>query len=250
MNSVITLSRQLGSQGSYVAAAVAKKLNVRYLDREILHRAAEIAGYPDEAMVRQLEQKERVPGFLSRMMEALNTMPMVPTIASATLREGYAYDEQMAMLMVHQQLSREEALDRVMEQELRAEAGEAYSELVRQVIREYAEAGDVLIVGRGGCVVLREHPHVLHVRVQAPAEVRIHNLMQRLGLERQEAERRIHHSDRERAKYMKHFYNVAWNDPDLYHLIVNTGKMTVQDVTELIVSAAQQMRATPEMAQQ
>ncbi|HQE99597.1 MAG TPA: cytidylate kinase family protein, partial [Anaerolineae bacterium] len=62
MKNVITISRQLGSQGSYIAAAIAQKLNLRYLDREILHRAAEMAGYPDAEMVGQLEDHERMPG--------------------------------------------------------------------------------------------------------------------------------------------------------------------------------------------
>ncbi len=241
MSIVITVSRQLGSRGSYIAAAVAKKLGLRYIDREILNRTAEVAGYPDEAMVSHLEQREKVPGFLERVITSLNAMPMIPTIASATLRESYAYDEQVAILMVQDSLSRDEAFQQLIDNERRVEAGEAYDELIRQVILEYANAGNVIIVGRGGQVVLRDYPNALHVRVQASEKLRVRRLTERLGLDDKEAERQIRKSDKERARYMKHFYNVRWDDPDLYHLIVNTGKVSVDIASQIIADTAQRL---------
>ncbi|HOT93310.1 MAG TPA: cytidylate kinase-like family protein [Anaerolineae bacterium] len=241
MSIVITLSRQLGSRGSYIGTAVAKKLNLRYIDREILSRAAEMAGYPDEAMVTQLEKMERVPGFLENIINSMNTMPAIPTIASATLREGYAYDERLATLMVQEGLSRDEAFRELSEHERRAEAGEAYQELVKRVILEYAQMGNVIIVGRGGQVVLKDFANVLHVRIHAPEELRILRLAERLGIDQKEAERQVRQSDKERARYMKHFYDVKWDDPDFYHLIVNTGKLSVDLATQLICDAAQRL---------
>lgn len=241
MSMVITLSRQLGSCGSYIATAVAKKLNLRYLDREILSRAAEMAGYPDEAMVMQLEKMERVPGFLESMMNSLNAMPAVPAISSATLREGYTYDERLATLIVQEGLSHDDAFRELTEHERRVEAGEDYQELVKRVILEYAQIGDVIIVGRGGQVVLKDFPNVLHVRIHAPAEWRILRLTERLGLDQKEAERQIRQGDRERARYLKHFYNVKGDDPDLYHLVVNTGKVPIDLATQIICDAAQRL---------
>ncbi len=246
MSIVITLSRQLGSRGSYIATAVAKKLNLRYIDREILSRAAEMAGYPDVAMVEQLEKMERVPGFLENIVNSMNTMPAIPTIASATLREGYAYDERLATLMIQEGLSRDDAFRELTEHERRAEAGEDYQELVKRVILEYAQTGNVIMVGRGGQVVLKDFANVLHVRIQAPEELRILRLTERLGLDQKEAERQIHQADKERARYMKHFYDVKWDDPDLYHIIVNTGKISVDLATQMICDTAQRLaRSVP-----
>lgn len=241
MNIVITLSRQLGSRGSYIATAVAKKLGLRYIDREILNRAAEMAGYPDEAMVAQLERREKVPNALERIISALNTMPMIPTISSATLREGYAYDEQVAMLMVQEGLSRDAAFQHLIDTQRRIEVGEVYVELIRRVILEYAAAGNVIIVGRGGQVVLKDHPDALHVRVQAPKALRMLRLAERLGLDDKEAERQIQQSDKNRVRYMKHFFDTKWDDADLYHLSINTGKVAVDVATYLICDAAQRI---------
>lgn len=241
MSIVITVSRQLASRGSYVAAAVAKKLGLRYLDREILGRAAEKAGYPDEAMIAQLEQREQVPGGIQRFINAVNAMPMIPTIASATLREGYAYDERLATLMVQEGLNRDEAFQWLAEHERRVEAGEAYAELVRQVILEYAQKGDVIIVGRGGQVILQEHPTAVHVRIQAPEDLRVLRLTERLGIDRKAAQRQIRQSDKDRARYMQHFHGVDWADLGLYHLGINTGKIAVKMAAHLICEAAQRL---------
>ncbi|MFN2283458.1 MAG: AAA family ATPase [Anaerolineae bacterium] len=241
MSIVITISRQLGSRGSYIATAVAKKLNLRYIDREILNRAAEMAGFPDESMVEELEKREHVPGFLERIIDSMNTMPAIPTIASATLREGYAYDEQVASLILQDNLSRDEALHRLTEQQRRVEAGTAYGELIRRVIVEYAQMGNVLIAGRGGQVVLKDFSNALHVRIHAPESLRILRLTERLGLDQKEAERQINQADKERVRYMKHFYDAEWDNPDLYHLLINTGKISLDLATQIVCDTAQRL---------
>jgi cytidylate kinase len=227
MSIVITVSRQLGSQGSYIATKVAEKLGLRYIDREILHRAAEKAGYPDEKMVALLEREERVPGLLEKIVDSLNTMPMVPTIPSATMREGSTYHREMAAMVAQEFLN----------QERRQAASEAYADLVRMVIQEYAQTGDVVIAGRGGQVVLQNYPQALHVQVQAPVELRIKNLMARTGVDYDEAEQQVIHSDKQRARYMKHFYDAVWDDPGLYHFVVNTGRIS-QDMAVYLISEA------------
>ncbi len=246
MNIVVTVSRQLGSRGSYIATAVAKSLGLRYIDREILNRAAEIAGYPDEEMVAQLESKEKVPGALDRFFQAMNTLPMIPTIASATLREGYTYDEQVALLMLQENLNRDEAqVRRQQEYSRKVEAGTMYAELIRRVIQEYAQIGDVIIVGRGGQVVLRDFPHAFHVRVQADKGLRIQRIVERLGLDFKEAEREINQNDKERVRYLKYYYDADCDDSSLYHLIVNTGKLSVDLITHLICEAVKQSSHQP-----
>jgi len=219
-------------------------LGLRYIDREILNRASEIAGYPDEEMVAQLESKEKVPGALDRFFQAMNTLPMIPTIASATLREGYTYDEQIALLMLQENLNRDEAqMQRQEEYSRKVEAGAMYGELVRRVIQEYAQIGNVIIVGRGGQVVLRDFPNAFHVRVQAEKGLRTQRLVERLGLDYKEAEKQIHQSDKERARYLKYYFDADCDDPTLYHTVFNTGKLSVDLITHLICEAVKQQSA-------
>ncbi|MBN1487494.1 MAG: cytidylate kinase-like family protein [Anaerolineae bacterium] len=235
--SIITISRQLGSRGSYIAAEVAKRLQLRYIDRQVLQRAAEIVGYPDEEMVQQLEQQEQVPGWLERIIGTINTMPPIPMIPSATLREGYLYDEHIAMLMVQEGLNRTEAQEQIIEQSRRADACEDYAKLVEKVILEYARKDNVIIVGRGGQVILKNMPNTLHIQVVAPVELRTLWLMERLGTTQKETEQQIQQSDKQRARYMKHYHDVNWLDTKHYHIVINTGKTSTKLATDIICEA-------------
>lgn len=228
MGIVITVSRELGSQGSYIAATVAHHLDLRYLDREILQRAAEVAGFPDEQMVAILEQQEKVPGFLARMVESLNAMPSVPAIASATMREGYYMHPEIATLVAQEQAK----------QERREIVGEAYTDLIGRVMREYATEGGVIIVGRGSQIVLRDYTRVLHVRVQAPVEVRIRNIIKRQKVSYDVASDMVKESDRQRARYIKRYYYEDWDNPNLYDIIVNTNRMSINMAAHFISAAA------------
>ncbi len=239
MQPVITVSRQLGSLGSYIAAAVAQELHLRYLDREILRRAADIAGYPDEAMIAHFEKKEQIPGLLGRILDILATIPPVPSVPSATLRETYNYDDRIAALMLSEHLTRDEAFERLQTELRRAEIATGYAEFVERVILEHAQAGQAMIVGRGGHIILREIPGVLHVQVIASEEVRSARLVQRMGLTPKEALQRVRQDDLGRARYMQHFHNVDWRDPVLYDLVINTDKVSVELATRLICQASQ-----------
>lgn len=237
MESVLTVSRQLGSRGSYIAAAVADALQLRYLDREILQRVAKMAGYPDDEMIAQLERQERVPGFLERFFEAMHGLTLHPTIASATMREGYTYDEHVAQLMIQEGLSRQAAYQKSLEQAQRYEASTTYAELVRQVIEEYAHMGHVVIVGRGGQVIVGQRPHVFHVRIIAPLEVRIQRLKLRLGADRETIHAKITASDKQRARYLRHYHHVEWDDATLYNMVINTGKTSDSVAISMLTTA-------------
>lgn len=228
MGITITVSRQLGSGGSYIATAAAEALGFRYLDREILQRAAQAAGYPDEEMVEALARHERIPGYLERMLDALSRMSAVPIVPSATLREGQAYVEIMDSMLTAE----------VVASQKRQRAAEGYLELVRDAILNLAETGAVVIVGRGGQVILRDRPDVLHVRVVASPDTRVENLMARQEIGREEAEKQMRESDRDRARYLKRYHGVDWEDPLLYHLVINTDHVSVPLGEHMIVEAS------------
>jgi cytidylate kinase len=228
MNVVVTISRQLGSQGSYMATEAATSLGFRYLDREILQTAAAAAGYPDENMVEALSHQEEAPGLLARILDAMGRMAPVPIVPSATLREGQAYAEVVNAKLADQLIGERE----------RSAAADNYRELVRQVILNYAEAGNVLIAGRGGQVILRNRRNALHVRIYGSPAFRTRTLMMRQGISRDEAESLIQRSDRERARYLQRYFGVAWDDPGLYHLSINADGVSVSMGAHLITEAA------------
>jgi cytidylate kinase len=113
----------------------------------------------------------------------------------------------------------------------------AYRRAVEQAMRELAEAGGVVIVGRAGCVVLAGRGDVLHVRVTAPEPLRCERVAAETGIDREAASARVQASDRSRAAYVRRQYKVDWNDANLYDLVVNTAHVTPETAGEIICLA-------------
>jgi cytidylate kinase len=114
---------------------------------------------------------------------------------------------------------------------------QAYQYHIERFIRELADEGNIVIVGRGGQVVLRGQPEVLHVRVVAPLETRIAWLLQEKNLSVEAARARLDKSDRTRTRYLWQNYGAHLDDPTLYHLIVNTGLLDLSQAVNLVVQA-------------
>jgi cytidylate kinase len=237
---VMTVSRQRGSKGSYIAVEVAKRLGLRYLDREIMDSVARETG----VSVERVEAIEERAGRLANVMRLLGARPKLPPVASASLREQAMFETRLGTLIDRGGLSREAAITR-----LSTGGGPEYApstdylELVTSVILECAAQGQAMIVGRGGQVILRGRPGVLHVQIMARFETRVYNVIEREGVKWREAALRVRTADEQRAGYMRRFYNVDWLDSSLYDLVINTDHLPCDAAVELIVQAAKAVEA-------
>jgi cytidylate kinase len=122
----------------------------------------------------------------------------------------------------------------------------SYKQAMEEVIRELARDGNVIIIGRAGQAILRGCPHVLHVRVIAPAQLRAERIAKQHDLSISGAMAQIEASDRTRRLYLKRFYNVRWDDPELYDLIINTGSICPETASVLIAEAVSRIKSTGE----
>lgn len=114
------------------------------------------------------------------------------------------------------------------------EEQKAYHEALGQVMNELADQRDIVIVGRAGQAILQHRPDVFHVRIIAPIAVRIQRLTEEQSISHQAAEAQIYTSDRSRRTFLKRFYLMEWDNPDLYDLVINTGRVSVQTAAELV----------------
>ncbi len=232
---VITISRQRGSMGSYIALEVARKLDLRYLDREIIESVAREAGVSPES-VETVEQRALQ---WTRVKRLLGARPKLPAVASASMREQESFDTRVEAIMRTESLSREVAITR-----LESGGGLEYAprpdylNLVTSIILEEASQGQAMIVGRGGQTILRARPGVLHVQVIAKFETRVYNVIQREGVKWREAAHRVRLADEQRAAYMRHFYNTDWLKSSLYDLVINTDQIPCDVAADLVVRAA------------
>ena len=98
-------------------------------------------------------------------------------------------------------------------------------------------------MGRGAQAILREAPDVLHVRIEAPTDVRTQRIMEEARVDEDEARRFIMRKDRATAEYLGRFFDIDWENPALYHLVLNTGKLSVEAAAQIIVTGLEYLLA-------
>jgi cytidylate kinase len=112
-----------------------------------------------------------------------------------------------------------------------------YFEALEQLMKELAERGNVLLVGRGGCRFLRERRGAFHVRLVAEIDTRVRRVMENRWLREEPARRLIDQSDARRRRFHESYFGSDWTDPLEYHLTVNSGRLGPAAV-DLVAAAA------------
>jgi cytidylate kinase len=115
---------------------------------------------------------------------------------------------------------------------------ESYTYIAAQVIRQAVDTENVVILGRGGQVVLGLTPGTFHVHIVAPERDRIARVSSRDGITPDQARKRMHESDAARRRYVSLAGQREWDDPLIYDLVVNTHRLSVETVAGIIVDAA------------
>jgi cytidylate kinase len=85
---------------------------------------------------------------------------------------------------------------------------------------------------------LKERPDVLHVRVIAPPSLRAERIARAHGIPLAAAREQVEASDRARREYVR-YYHADWDDPELYDLVINTGRLTPGRAAALVCLAVQ-----------
>ncbi|MEZ5818809.1 MAG: cytidylate kinase family protein [Hyphomicrobiaceae bacterium] len=122
------------------------------------------------------------------------------------------------------------------------------SHFTSQEILELAARDNVLIRGWGATYLLRDVPHVVCVRICAPMEFRVQEMMRRLGVDDEAAARReIERSDAAHNGTMQRLFGADWTDATLYAAALNTARVPPADCVEHIVRLveSEHFRKTP-----
>ena len=227
---VIVLGGQTGGGARLLGPMVAEKLQADYVDRVILQHAARALG----ATVGALHQKEeRLPTKGERFGRSLQRM--IERSAAA----GGGLDEHGVPFVPSFLTEEYDALPRPIAMSGHEVGDEEYVEALGQVMRELAAGGNVVIVGRGSPIILRDMPKVLRVGVVANWFDCVTRVVEREHLDREEAEKAVIDRDKARAHYFKRFFGVDDPDkPEFYHMVVNTSEMSMGCAADLVTQAA------------
>jgi cytidylate kinase len=197
----ITISRQMGSGGTYIGYLAAKELGFRYLDREILQQAADKLGIEPGML-------ERYDGRSASLMENIvqsfcfstPEMPNLPPLR----RPVYNKD-----LFV----------------------------LESKIMKEVADSCNAVIIGRGGFHILKDRPDTIHIFVHAPLDYRIEMIMKEQKIaDEKEAQKMIEESDHERTKFIRDMVSADWYDARNYHLCIDSSVIGLPDCVKMITN--------------
>jgi cytidylate kinase len=181
---LITIEREYGSGGGFIASQLAERLGWKLWDHLITEEIARLAHVSTSA-VRRCDEK--MDSSLYRLAKAFWRGSYERSAAFGT----QAFDTDCMM------------------------------EMMQEIAAKIAQEGNAVVVGRGAPYFLRERPDAFHVFLYAPRAEKIRRLRQDGGTQ-EEAEELVETVDRERAAYIKHYFNSDWPTRSLYHMMLNT----------------------------
>lgn len=201
---VITISRELGSEGDKICDLLCEAMGFCRVDKAMLFQIAEEAGVDVEA-VQELEQNVTKRARL-----------VSGEMTSLYRKQASAFDKPGAI------------------------DDKTYTQVLEETVKEYAKQGDAIIVGRGGQMILRDWPGALHVRLYAPLEVRVQRIIEREGASAAQAQRTVEQSDERKRQYIRRMHNNAdWRNLKYYHLAIDTSRIAPEAAVQMIILAVQ-----------
>ncbi len=195
---VVCISSADGAGAEEIARRVAEALAFRLINEDVVARAASEANI-DEEVVADVERRKSLV---------------------ARLLEGFAAGTAPPDAVV-----------------LGQSASDSLRQVIRSVIEETAEAGNVVLFAHAASFALASRDDVLRVHLTASDTTRQQRLAGDRGVDEHEAARVMRQSDAGRADYLRRFYGVSAERPTHYDLVVNTDKLTTEAVSALIVDA-------------
>lgn len=196
MKSVITIGRQYGCGGHMICQKLSERLNIPFYDKELIDYAANHSGISSEVLEKY---DEKATNSLLYSL-SVNMYPMVGSNLTASL----PLNDQLYISQ-------------------------------SEVIKQLADKGPCIILGRCSDYVLKDRDDVLNIFIHCDLDLRISNIETRLGLPKSKAADVIKKTDKRRASYYNYYTQQKWGDLKNFDLSINS-KIGVDKVVDLIVS--------------
>jgi hypothetical protein len=123
----------------------------------------------------------------------------------------------------------------------------ANASLFESLNYEVAAKGNVVVLGRGAQVVLKDLPGVFKARIVAPLEVRVARVAQDQGITDSEARKFVSWYDKQRRSLMESVFEQDLGDVTLYDMVLNTRYYSAQSAAKVLVQAAREVADSGEL---
>lgn len=192
---VITIGRQLGSGGRTIGEKLAGQLGISFYDKELIQLASQRSGLGKEFFEKADEKKSySIFGGLFGLRGAITDEPF----------SSYYLNN------------------------------ETLFKIQSDVIRELAEKGSSLFVGRCADYVLKEYPRCLNVFISADMNDRVKRVAKIQNLPADKAKDFIEKADKQRAGYYNYFSNKVWGAAESYDLCINSSALGIDESVAFI----------------
>lgn len=114
-----------------------------------------------------------------------------------------------------------------------------FAALTRSILLEHSARDNVVIMERGGNLLLKGVPHAFRIRVVAPLQARIDRIMTRESVDYDTALWLIERTDHERSHFILALTGKDWGDPEEFDAVFNSG---IQPIEEIIHTVCETLR--------
>ena len=198
-NKVITISREFGTGARTIGQKLAEELGFAYYDRAIIQLAAEKSGLS--------------PDFIAKNEEKASNNFLFNVATSAYISSGINLQYTVPV-------------------------NDKAFIVQSEVIREIAEKGDCVIIGRCANYVLNDHPNIMKVFVRADKADRIERCVNEYGYDPKTVEAELNKIDKGRSSYYKYYTGSAWKDMDNYDFCINSSKGDIDSNVKALADLA------------
>jgi len=122
-----------------------------------------------------------------------------------------------------------------------------YMEHLVKVVRVIANRSNTVIVGRGANFIL-PFENRFAVRIIAPSEIRVSNIMRAFGAKDEDVRQRITRREARRRAFIRQAFNKDIRNPSHYDITFNTARLSVEAAAKAIVTAAVSSKKAPGVA--
>ncbi|MFQ5880030.1 MAG: AAA family ATPase [Dehalococcoidia bacterium] len=224
----ITITGLLGARAREVGMMAADMLGIDYVDQAILVDAARRLGVPVNVMA---ERDERAATLGQRLASVLRNFLERSAAAGAGDPLMGSSGLEVLLARTYGEMTGESGAT--------PEIDEArYIETIASILTELGRRGNIVVIGRGSQVLLREMPEVLHCLCIASMKDRVRWVMEREQLAEPAALARAKEHEKHWSAFHRRFFKVDVYDPHLYDLVINSSRLPFETAVKLVATAA------------
>jgi cytidylate kinase len=112
--------------------------------------------------------------------------------------------------------------------------GRTYLDRLERGLYQLATEKPLILLGFGSQILFADYPGALHVRITAPVPVRLDRTASEHHVTDEQAARILETADRKHRRFVATVFDADCADETLYHVMLNTGFLTVTDTVKAI----------------